>query len=361
MLLALETSCDETALSLVSLDRPISDCAKVEDFLVDELLSSQVKLHQAYGGVVPELAAREHLTNLPVLFNKLLNDNSLDVSQIKVIAVTRGPGLKGSLLVGFCFAKAFAFSRKIPLIPLNHLEGHIFAGLLLEKEKRMEYPCLALVVSGGHTELVYIESFRKYEIVARTMDDAVGEAFDKSATLLGLPYPGGPALAECAQKGIPGKFNFPVGVSNTDRSFSFSGVKTAIARVVKSLGEPLEEQTKNDLAVAIEHCLVQALVAKTEKAIRKYKPKSLLLTGGVAANESLRIELEKLVKKFGIRFSVPPKKWCTDNAVMLGALGSEIYHHYKVNFNSWSAADSLGPEAPLDIDVLARFPIEEIK
>lgn len=360
MLLALETSCDETALALISLDKPIVECAKVEDFLVAELLSSQVKLHEAYGGVVPELAAREHLTNLPVLFDKLLKDQKLDVSQIKVIAVTRGPGLKGSLLVGFCFAKAFAFAKQIPLIPLNHIEGHIFAGLLLEKEKRLEYPCLALVVSGGHTELVYMESFRKYQIVARTMDDAVGEAFDKSATLLGLPYPGGPALAECAKRGILGKFNFPVGVSNSDRSFSFSGVKTAIARVVRSLAK-IDEQTKNDLSASIEHCLVQALVAKTEKAIRKYKPKSLLLTGGVAANETLRIALENLVKKFGIRFSVPPKKWCTDNAVMLGALGSEIYHQNKEKFVKWSAADSLGPEVPLDIDVLARFPIEEIR
>ncbi len=361
MLLALETSCDETALSLISLERPITECQLVEEFLIAELLSSQIKLHEAYGGVVPELAAREHLTNLPVLFNKLLKDNQLDSSAITAIAVTRGPGLKGSLLVGFCFAKAFAFSRNIPLIPLNHIEGHIFAGLLLPKEKRMEYPCLALVVSGGHTELIYLESFRKYQIVARTMDDAVGEAFDKSATLLGLPYPGGPALAECAQKGKLGKFNFPVGVSTDHSSFSFSGVKTAIAREIKNYSRQIAEQTKNDLAAAIESCLVQALVLKTEKAIRKHKPKSLLLTGGVAANESLRIELENLVKKFGIKFSVPPKKWCTDNAVMLGALGSEIYHQHKANFKNCFINDHLGPDARMDIDVLARFPIEEIQ
>lgn len=360
MLLALETSCDETALSLVKLDKPIAECEKVEDFLVYELLSSQVKLHEAYGGVVPELAAREHLVNLPVLFSKVLSDNKLDVSKIKAIAVTRGPGLKGSLLVGFCFAKAFAFARNIPLLPLNHIEGHIFAGLLLEKEKRMQYPCLALVVSGGHTELVYMESFRKYKIVARTIDDAVGEAFDKSATLLGLPYPGGPALAECAAKGNIGKYNFPIGVPADETSFSFSGVKTSIARMVKSLEGKIEEQVKNDLAASIENCLVQALVSKTEKAIRKYQPKSLLLTGGVAANQRLRTELESLVKKFGVKFSVPPKKWCTDNAVMLGALGLEIYHQDKDRFRIFSSETLLGPDAPLEIDVLPRFPIEEV-
>ncbi|MBP9837712.1 MAG: tRNA (adenosine(37)-N6)-threonylcarbamoyltransferase complex transferase subunit TsaD, partial [Proteobacteria bacterium] len=241
MLLAIETSCDETAVALLDLSKPISETSSSSEFLKSEIIASQIKLHQAYGGVVPELASREHLINLPLLIKKTIDDNSLNTDQIKAVAVTRGPGLKGCLLVGLTFAKFFAFSKNVPLLCINHLEGHVFSGNMLAREERPEYPYLTLLVSGGHTELILVEAYRKYKIICRTKDDAVGEAFDKSATLIGLPYPGGPQLAKRAETGDEESFRFPYGMPEDDSAFSFSGIKTAISREVKSLGDKVND------------------------------------------------------------------------------------------------------------------------
>jgi N6-L-threonylcarbamoyladenine synthase len=234
MLLAIDTSCDETALTVLDIDKVLVDGEVLsEKHILSEIISSQVKLHAPYGGVVPELAAREHFNNLQILFKNILSQAGIKKDDISVVAVTRGPGLNGCLLVGFCFAKAFAAMRKIPLLALNHVEGHIFSAELMGRA--IQYPALALVVSGGHTMLVLMKGFRQYEIVAKTRDDAAGEAFDKSANLLGLGYPGGAALAKRAELGNALAYKLPIGLAGVDEAFSFSGLKTAVGRLVGDL------------------------------------------------------------------------------------------------------------------------------
>ena len=307
LLLAIETSCDESAVALL-------DVAKFHagetEFLAADLVSSQAKLHEPYGGVVPELAAREHTANLPLLVNEALRGRH--ASDIGAVAVTRGPGLKGCLLVGLSFAKALAYGRKVPLIPIHHLEGHLLAGHLGGAPPK--FPMLALVVSGGHTLLVVASGVGKYRVVASTRDDAAGEAFDKTATLLGLPYPGGPVLASLARTGDPKAFQFPIALADDPSSFSFSGLKTAVLRTVDALSPDEREARKADLAASIECAIVETLVRKTVQAEAEHKPKSILVTGGVAANTRLR---SRLRESLHTPLSVPEPKWCTDNAAMI--------------------------------------------
>ena len=357
MLLAVETSCDETAVTLLEI-------GKDTDFILAEYISSQVKLHQPYGGVVPELAAREHVINLPVLVDKALSETKLEVKDIEAIAVTRGPGLKGCLLVGVSYCKGLSRALGVPLIPINHLEGHLWAGFLMPIELQPEYPCLSLVVSGGHTLLILMRGFREYETLASTRDDAAGEAFDKVASLLGLPYPGGPALSREAEKGDRTRYPLPIGMAKDLSSFSFSGLKTAVQRLVRDLGKvAFEPQVRADIAASVEWAIVRALVDKSMEHIksRAEKPKSFLLTGGVAANGFLRKTFAEALSTSGIKFCVPSHRWCTDNASMIGVLGKGIFERQRDTFRTWSVSNKspleLGPGVLASIGVSPRFPI----
>ena len=353
MLLSIETSCDETALCLSKIDYSANSYKKTLENINEEVIASQIKLHKIYGGVVPELAAREHTKNLPLLFEQLVKDKS----KLKAIAVTTGPGLKGCLLIGLSFAKAVAQSLKIPLIPVNHLEGHFFSGFLQTKEEQPEYPILTLLVSGGHTMLFVAKSPQDFELIAKTRDDAAGEAFDKGATLLGLPYPGGPSLSKRAELGQLGKFEFPVSMQKDDSSFSFSGLKTALSRKV----EKTDKQDYNDLAASYQEAIVKSLLIKCIAAIKKNKPKSFLLTGGVAANQRLRDVLKEKIEEHDVKFVVTPRKWCTDNAAMISVVAQykiglepQRYESFKYLDNS---ANSIGVDVENSITVKPRWPI----
>lgn len=354
MLIAIETSCDETALAIFDINRFLAGHRRRDDLLVSEIVSSQLKLHEPYGGVVPELAAREHLVNLPLLFEEALVRAKLTSKDLSAVAVTCGPGLNGCLLVGLSFSKAFALGRGLPLFGMNHLEGHLFAAELEEEIRGYEFPALALLVSGGHTELVSLKGYRKYEIVARTRDDAVGEAFDKCATLLGLPYPGGPALSEIAAQGTPGRFTFPKGMADRDDAFSFSGVKTAVQREVTQFKDStddaaLDEAGRADFAYAVQEALVEALVDKSSAAIVKHRPKTFVLTGGVAANVALRERIRSLCERRGVELRIPERRWCTDNAAMIAMAAAR--HIEKAGWER-GFRSALG--------ALPRWPLEEL-
>jgi len=355
MLLSIETSCDETALCLSRIDYSVNSYKKTLENISEEVIASQIKLHKIYGGVVPELAAREHTKNLPLLFEQIVKDKS----KLKAIAVTAGPGLKGCLLIGLSFAKAVAQSLKIPLIPVNHLEGHFFSGFLLPEKEQPEYPILTLLVSGGHSMLFLVKSPQDFELIAKTRDDAAGEAFDKGATLLGLPYPGGPSLSKRAELGNLENFSFPVSIPTDDSSFSFSGLKTALSRKV----EKTAKEDYNDLAAAYQEAIVKSLLVKCIAAIKKNKPKSFLLTGGVAANQRLREVLKNEIEKHDVKFVVTPRKWCTDNAAMISVvaqykigLQADKYENFKYIDNITSLS-SIGVDVDNSITVKPRWPI----
>lgn len=345
-----------TAPEFAALSRPLDG----GDLRYD-LVSSQVALHRDYGGVVPEVAAREHIKNLPVLFQGMLDKQGIGVEAISAVAVTRGPGLKGSLLVGLSFAKALAWSRGVPLLPIHHMEGHILAPELLPASERPVYPAIALVVSGGHTLLVQVDGPGRYTLIATTRDDAAGEAFDKAATLLGLPYPGGPSLSKRAASGDPQRFQFPAGMLKDPSSFSFSGLKTAILRTVQSFGSRIQsdQQLVSDLAASVEQAIVQILTVKTVQACQTARPKTVILTGGVAANGRLRAALKAEAERLGIGFSVPPPKWCTDNAAMIGIVACREIESRPELYSGWNAerAEALGPRAEFEIGALPRWPV----
>lgn len=349
-LLAIETSCDETAVALLELTRFLDGGFLGEAVLLD-LVSSQAKLHEPYGGVVPELAAREHIVNLPALVREALA--SISVADIGAIAVTQGPGLKGCLLVGLCFAKAFAFARRIPLFPVNHLQGHLVAPYLVEP--KIELPMLALIVSGGHTLLVLIPQVGDCQVVANTRDDAAGEAFDKIASLLGLPYPGGPALSALADSGNAKRFDFPAALAADPSSFSFSGLKTAVSRALPSSSP--EATFHADIAASAQDAIIRALISKTEDAVRRYRPKTLSLGGGVAANRLLREQFRHLGVRYRIPAIVPPHRWCTDNATMIGAAAALQIRGCPELLSNWQLRGDLGPGVPFSLTAESRFPL----
>lgn len=356
-LLAVETSCDETAVSILDI-AAFSAHMPARDFLNCELISSQIKLHAPYGGVVPELAAREHIINLPILIKEAFDQTGCQTTDIGAIAVTRGPGLKGCLLVGLSFCKALAYTLKVPLIPVNHLEGHLVAPWLTGET--IHFPMLALVVSGGHTLLVYVASFGDYKVLAATRDDAAGEAFDKTATLLGLPYPGGPSLAKLAESGDSSRFRFPPSLPADTRSFSFSGLKTAIARTVKALdesGETQDPKVKADLAAGAQEAIVRQLVSKTVETAKELRPHLVTLGGGVAANSHLRHRLNEELMKGRFRFLVPPPRWCTDNATMIGLAAVLKLEREKDSYSAWTQypAQGLGPGVPFNLSADPRL------
>jgi N6-L-threonylcarbamoyladenine synthase len=306
-----------------------------------EEISSQVELHQDYGGVVPELAAREHMRNLPLLVDKLLGDRGLCLKDCGAIAVTRGPGLKGCLLMGVCFAKGVAVATDTALVGVNHIEGHLLAPLMDNPD--LGFPFLALVVSGGHTEIVEVRGLGDYVILARTIDDAAGEAFDKSANLLGFGYPGGAGLAALADARQSSRFKLPR-VMRRAKGFSFSGLKTAVAVLVKQHQANLDDPSiKGELAYAIQDAIVDALCFKLKQAIKASGIRRVAVSGGVSANQCLRLRIREMK---GVSLYLPSFGHCMDNAAMIGHVGAWRY--------------ARGDRMPLDADVLSRWPVEEI-
>jgi N6-L-threonylcarbamoyladenine synthase len=317
-ILGIETSCDETAVSLLKVS---GSSVKVEQSLV----SSQIPIHQKYGGVVPEVAARSHVPETVALITEVLGKKGLKA--FDAIAVTSGPGLATALRVGIEAGRVLAMLSKKPIVGVNHLEGHLASAWLnADNRKRWKYPLLALVVSGGHTELVLIKKACSYKIVGQTRDDAAGEAFDKSAKLMGLSYPGGPQIAKLALEGDTAGFDLPRPMLNDGSfDFSFSGLKTAVRQAWEPWMKGPEERTekaKRDLAASLQLAIVDVLTAKTVAAAKKYKAKGVLLVGGVSANTLLRETLGKAVAELGIAFLPSDKLYITDNAAMIAAAGA---------------------------------------
>lgn len=305
--LGIETSCDETAVA-------VYDGARG---LLSHRLHSQVALHAEYGGVVPELASRDHVRRISPLIRLALADAKLTAEDLSGVAYTAGPGLIGALMVGGAVASGLALARGVPLIPVHHMEAHLLAPML--EEPRPEFPFLALLVSGGHTLLVSVAGVGRYEILGESLDDAVGEAFDKVAKLLGLPYPGGPALAALAPRGKPGRFRFPRPMTERPGlDFSFSGLKTA---VLTALPKQPSEQDQADLARGFEDAVVETLVIKCQRALEHTGFQSLVVAGGVGANLQLREQLRKATTAAGARLFFPRKEFCTDNAAMVAYTG----------------------------------------
>ncbi len=347
-ILAIETSCDETAITLLECSGGLPN---PQFKILGNALISQAKIHEPYGGVFPMLAKREHQKNLPILLEKVLREGSEQsergkpqVSQtdkIDAIAVTVGPGLEPALWVGILFAEELGLRWKVPVVPVNHMEGHIYSVMYHDEFSinnfqfpKLEFPALALLVSGGHTELVNIKNFGEHEIVGRTRDDAVGEAFDKVARILGLPYPGGPEISALAEKhrdrGLVPSFEFPRPmIGSKDLNFSFSGLKTAVLYKLKDV--KLDENIKEETAHAFEDSAVDVLVEKTKRAIEKFCPKTLIVAGGVSLNTHLRREIKKLSTEYSdLIIRIPKPDLSTDNAVMIGIAGYiKIKNGYK--------------------------------
>lgn len=323
MLLAIESSCDESACSIFDTSK-IKYNKTLDELIVDEVISSQVNLHKEFGGVVPELASREHIKNLPFIVQVILYKNKIKFSDLTKIAVTSGPGLKGCLLVGVSYAKGLAFSLNKPLVGINHLEAHIlsaFSNLKLNEINEF-LPALALLVSGGHTQLIKINKIGQYQILANTTDDAAGEAFDKIGTLLGFSYPAGKSVSEAAKIG-KALHKLPMPVQGDYNSFSFSGLKTSAALYIKKSALELNTKEKrevfvNDFSASLEQIIVESLISKTEYHLSQDNYKSLILSGGVAANSVLRKRVCDISSKYSLNCLIPRPELCTDNASMVG-------------------------------------------
>lgn len=328
-ILGIESSCDETSVSIVKNGR--EEIATV--------VSSQIDIHKSYGGVVPEIASRNHVKNITIVLDECLTKAKMTMDDIDAIAVTYGPGLIGSLLIGLEAAKTLAFIHKKPLIPVHHIAGHIYANSLV---KEMTYPLLALVVSGGHTDLILMEEEYKFKKLGGTLDDAIGEAYDKVSRVIGLPYPGGPKLDKLAHEGTP-SYKLPIPLKDDSYNFSFSGLKSAVINLAHNEEQRGREIIKEDLAASFQKVAVTEIINKTRKAIKDFKINNLIVAGGVAANSEVREQVTILCKEEEIEFSFPPIKYCTDNAAMIAAAGYFAYKHGKnadMSLNSKSV-DSL--------------------
>ena len=310
-ILAIESSCDETSMAIIK---------NGTDNIATTILT-QMDTHAAFGGVVPEIASRMHSENITLVLEDVLNKANMKVEDVYAIAVTYAPGLLGSLLVGIEAAKTLALVYNKPLIKVNHLAGHIYANNLVQK---MEFPLLALVISGGHTELVLMEDDYKFKVLGETLDDAIGEVYDKVARVLDLPYPGGPNIEKYAEQGTP-SYELPIPMNNDELNFSYSGLKSAVINLVHNEKQRGNEIRKYDLAASFQKVAIDELVRKTELAIKKYNIKRLIVAGGVTANKYLRSEMEKLADKHNINLTVPPIKYCTDNAAMIGCAAYPLY------------------------------------
>lgn len=313
LVLALETSCDETSAAVVLGGRRI----------LSNIISSQVPHHQKFGGVVPEIASRKHIENIIGVVDEALLSAGVRLNELDAVGVTYGPGLVGALLVGVATAKAMSFAVDLPLIGVNHLEGHIFANLLAFPE--LEPPFVALVVSGGHTSLVHVQGYNSFQLLGQTRDDAAGEAFDKIARVMGLPYPGGPEIERLAQSGNKNAIVFPRALAGKDNlEFSFSGLKSAVLNYLNSATQKSESIDYGDVAASFQSAIISALISKTLQAAKKTATHTIVVAGGVAANTELQKELRLACEAEGIRFFVPPLSLCTDNAAMIACRA-----HYK--------------------------------
>ncbi|HWR59307.1 MAG TPA: tRNA (adenosine(37)-N6)-threonylcarbamoyltransferase complex transferase subunit TsaD [Thermodesulfovibrionales bacterium] len=322
LILGIDTSCDDTSASVVE------DGTRI----LSNIVSGQESIHKKYGGIVPELASRRHIEMIWPVVDEALRCANTGIDGVSAVAVCYGPGLIGSLLVGCSFAKAVCFSRGTPLVPVNHLEGHIFSSFLTEGETP-EFPFIALIVSGGHTSLYRVDSFGSYKELGRTRDDAAGEAYDKVSKLLNLGYPGGPVIDALAREGSPGAVVFPRAYLPEGLDFSFSGLKTAVMNYLKNLGARgsnsetllMETALAKDICTGFQQAVVDVLVRKTEWAANREGVRSITVSGGVGANSLLRRELALMAEKKGLRIYIPPVPLCTDNAAMIAAAG---YHHF---------------------------------
>ena len=326
--LGIETSCDETAVALFDSNKG----------LIGESVFSQIDLHSEYGGVIPELASRDHCKKIIQIYKHALG--SIDPAEIDYVAYTAGPGLLGALLIGENFAQGLALSLNKPLIPVNHLEAHLMAPFL--DEEKVEFPFLTLLVSGGHSLIIDVQGLNQYKILGQSRDDAVGEAFDKVAKLIGLGYPGGPEIERVAKDGDPMAFNFPQPMlHSSDYDFSFSGLKTAVLYAVQDIKE-INSQIQADIAASFQHAATEVLIKKITKALEDTGRESIVLAGGVAANKLLRSKISLLKSKLNVDVLYPPLSHCTDNAAMIAYLGS-----MKVDEATSSLASHAKPRWPL--------------
>lgn len=334
-ILGIETSCDETAAAVVK------DGTQV----ISSVINSQIDIHKLYGGVVPEVAARSHIEVINPVINQALAEANLSWDEIDAIAITYAPGLIGSLLIGSLAARTLAIIKNKPLYPVHHIKAHVYANFLATPPP--EFPILALIVSGGHSQIMLFKSHQDYSIIGQTADDAVGEAFDKVAKIIGLAYPGGPAIAEAAQKGSPLAHTFPKAKLKNIYDFSFSGLKTAVLRTVQKevnvaidhpssqLANLLSDKQRHDLAASFQKVAVETLAEKLALAYQQYQPKSVVIAGGVAANQELRRVVSSQIP---IDITYPDPKFCTDNAAMVASLGYYQSQHQE-------------PDNPLDIEI----------
>ncbi len=312
--LGIETSCDETSVAVLS-----------DDKLMANLISSQ-DFHSKYGGVVPELSSRAHLQIVKPLVEDALKQSEIKLEDIDLITATAGPGLIGALLVGFTFAKGLSFSLGKPFVAVNHIEGHIFSGFLMEEKP--EFPFLVLVVSGGHTLLLYVKSFTEIMQLGTTVDDAAGEAFDKVAKMLGYGYPGGPQIQAASKRGDENKIDFPIAGLKNEYDFSFSGLKTAVLRYIQKNYDDVNNipgNERDDIAASFQRAVVTALINNVDKALHKFDVKSLSLVGGVAANAELRNKMTSLAEKFKLKIVIPDLEFCGDNAAMIALRGKTLF------------------------------------
>ena len=312
LIMGIETSCDETAIAIVKNGREI----------LANVVASQIESHKRFGGVVPEIASRHHVEQITLVLEEALTQANVDVKDLDAIAVTEGPGLVGALLIGVNAAKALAFANGIPLIGVHHIAGHIYANRLV---KEMNFPLLSLVVSGGHTELVYMKEHGHFEVIGETRDDAAGEAYDKVARTLHLPYPGGPHIDRLAHEG-KATIDLPrAWLEEGSYDFSFSGLKSAVINVVHNAQQRGEEIAPEELAASFQESVIDVLVTKTQRAVKEYGVKQVLLAGGVAANKGLREKLSTEFADSDVDIVIPPLSLCTDNAAMIAAAGSVLY------------------------------------
>lgn len=332
-ILGIESSCDETSVAIIS-----------NDNLSANLISSQ-DFHSKFGGVVPELSSRAHLQIIIPLLKDALKKANLKLKDIDLICATAGPGLIGALLVGLTFAKGLAYSLKKPFVAVNHIEGHIYSGFLMDEKP--EFPYLVLVVSGGHTLLLMVESFTKIRQLGTTVDDAAGEAFDKVSKLLGFGYPGGPQIEKAAAQGNSEKILFPIADLKEPYNFSFSGLKTSVLRYVQTNFKDVSSisvSDKNDIASAFQKAVVKALTNKVEKALKYFQVKSISLVGGVAANNALRDSFAHISKKYDKKLVIPKLEFCGDNAAMIAFRGLKLFEHGLVNDLDFSPYPGLTPQ-----------------
>lgn len=308
IVLGIESSCDETGVAIYS----------SEQGLLAHQLYSQIALHAKYGGVVPELASRDHIRKLPLLVNAAIEEAGISFSDLEGIAFTRGPGLIGALMVAATYAQGLGLALNIPILGVNHMEAHLMAAML--EEEKPEYPFVTLLVSGGHTQLVLVKEFGEYELLGESLDDAVGEAFDKTAKIMGLPYPGGPELAKLAESGDATKYTFPRPMLNRPGlEFSFSGIKTKALLTIESS----EQSDYPDIAAGFQDALIDTLIQKSMRALKMTGATNLVVSGGVGANKHLRSELKRLSVERGFGVYFPRSEFCTDNGAMVAYLGHE--------------------------------------